>query len=240
MEEENKKRKKKMFIALVSLCSVLALTIVAMGIVWAATQQHVQSNVRVFYTATDVAGSLSANVYFNSDTAVAMTTNGQSTGGETVVTFAGEDAETTGSLSPVGSTQLLNQEGQRFVVFEYIITNASTNDMSAVLGYADDTTGDNVADKNIKIYAYTADAAVANPTTTGSATIYGTSNANLLAKATGSQLPASPFISATVGANATKYCYILVAIENVANDAEFSGVFTWTFTKAATQQGSGS
>jgi hypothetical protein len=211
-----------------------------MGIDWTASSQAVTSNIRVFYTATDVAGSLAANVYFNSDTAAPMVASAGANGSNNVVSFTGEDGTITGSLSPTGPTELENADGKRFVIFEYIVTNASTNDMSAVLNYVDDdSTGSNVADVNIKIYVYTADTAVSSPKT-NVATLYGSNNGNLLAKASGSELPASPFISTTVGANAAKYCYVVVAIDNVANDAEFSGVFTWSFTKAVAQQGSGS
>ena len=223
-QQENKKRKKKMFIALVSLCSVLALTIVAMGIVWAATSQTISSNVKVIYTATDVSGSIAANVYFNSDTGVAMTTDGTSSGA-TTVTFNGETQTSTGSLSPQGTTTLANADGQRFVIYEYTITNTSTNQMSAALSYTDDTTSPNTADTNIKAYFYATTTQVSTPKTSV-ATLYGAEEANKLASATGS------FGTTTIAANGTSYCYVVIAIDNVANDAEFSGTFSWLLTKA--------
>ena len=222
--EGNNKNKKKLVVALVSLCTVLAVTVVTMGIVWAATSQTISSNVKVIYTATDVSGSIAAKVYFNSDTGVAMTSDGTAAGA-TTVTFDGETQTTTGSLSPQGTTTLVNADGQRFVIYEYTITNDSTNPMSAALSYTDDSTDPNKADTNIKAYFYATTTQVSTPKTSV-ATLYGAEEANKLNSATGS------FGSTTIAANGTSYCYVVIAIDNLANDAEFSGTFSWVLTKA--------
>ena len=214
--------KKKWILTLTSLCGVMFAAIVAMGIVWAATSQTITSNVKVTYTATEIAGSMSANVYFGNDTAVPMKKQGTD---ETSVTFDGQTATTSGTLTPQNDVVLINEAGKTFAIFEYVITNASTTSaMSAVLTYVDDTTSTNVADSNVKVYAYSSSSAVSQPHT-NVATIYGTSEANLLGSTTGQ------FISDQVSANSTKYYYIVVAVNNLANDAEFSGAFNWVLTK---------
>jgi len=217
-------KKKKIIVALSSLCAVLVAAIVTMGIVWAATSQTITSQIKVTYTAQEISGSLSAKVYFNSDTGVAMTADGTAQGA-TTVTFDGSTATTSGTLTPQGDTVLLNENGKRFVIYEYVITNASTSTaMSAVLTYADDSSGSNAEDANIKVYAYANTTAVSNPHTSAE-TIRGASGANLVANH-------SSLISDTVSASGTKYFYILVEINDLASDAEFSGTFSWALTKA--------
>lgn len=212
--------KKKLIVALTSVCAVLFAGIVAMGIVWAATSQTITSNIKVTYTATEISGSMSANVYFNSDTAVPMK-NGEAT----AVTFDGATQTTSGTLTPQSDVVLLNENGKTFAIFEYIIRNASTTSaMSAVLSYTDDTTSPNAADGNVVVYAYSSASAVATPHT-NVATLYGTSNGNALNVISGQ------FISEQIAANSTKYFYIVVAINDTASDAEFSGTFSWLLTK---------
>lgn len=218
--------KKKLIVALTSLCSVLLVAIVAMGIVWAATQQTINSNVKVTYTATAVSGSVSANYYFGSDTATAMTSDGTAQGA-TTVTFTDVQANANGALQPQGNIVLQNDDGQTFVIFEYIISNTSTTKgMSAVLTYTDNSTSPNIADTNVYVYAEGTGTQVSSPFT-NVATLRGTSNANRLAGTTGN------LISGTVAANSIAYYYILVEIQNLANDAEFSGQFSWNLTVAS-------
>lgn len=217
--------KKKLIVALTSLCSVLLIAVVTMGIVWAATSQTINSNVRVTYTATAVSGSVSANYYFGSDTGTAMTSDGTAQGTATV-TFTDSQANANGALQPRGNIVLQNADGQTFVIFEYIISNTSTTKgMSAVLTYTDNSTSPNVADTNIYVYAEDAGTQVNTPWTSV-ASLRGSSNANRLADTTGN------LISGTVAASSTAYYYIVVEIQNLANDAEFSGQFSWNLTVA--------
>ena len=230
--------KKKLIVALTSLCGVMFAAIVAMGIVWAATSQTVTSNVKVTYTATEVSGSIAGNVYFNSDNATAMTaalSNGSDgTVSDNVISFNGEASSISGTLTPSGNVELLNETGKTFVIFEYIITNSSTTTaMTATLSYTDDSTSPNVADSNIKVYAYSATAQVSNPHT-NVATLKGSNEGNLTSNS-------GQLISATVAASGTTYFYVVVAVDNLASDAEFSGIFSWNMTKytAPAQQGGG-
>ncbi len=216
--------KKKLIMALSSLCGVLLVAVVAMGIVWAATSQTITSNVKVTYTATQIKGSIAANVYFNSDTPTPMTggTNG-------TISFDAETSSTGGALTPASEIVLDNVAGKTFVIFEYYITNGSTNVMDAVLSYSDDSTDPNKADENIKVYAYSSATAVAQPWT-NVATLQGASGANELGNTTGQ------FIDSTVPARAgeidgSKYFYVVVALDDAASDAEFSGTFSWNLTK---------
>lgn len=213
--------KKKLIIALSSVCGVLFAAIIAMGIVWAATSQTITSTVKVTYSATDIAGSIHGQTFFNSDTGVDMTGTGVTNG---TISFDATTSTTTGAMSPANTT-LLNEAGKTFVIFEYAITNASeTTSMGATLTYADDSTSPNAADTNIKVYAYTSATAVSSPHT-NVATIKGTADANLVAN------PASLFSSVEIAPEATKYFYVVVAIDNAANDSEFSGVFSWALAK---------
>ena len=121
---------------------------------------------------------------------------------------------------------LINEAGKTFVVFEYIITNTSaTTAMSATLTYTDDSASPNAADANIKVYAYTSATAVSQPFSNVS-TIKGANEANLKADH-------ASLISGNVAANGTAYFYVAVAVDNLANDAEFSGIFSWQMTKAS-------
>lgn len=210
--------KKRLIVALSSLCAVLLAAVVGIAVIWASTQQTVTSSVKVTYTAIEAAGSMSANVYFGSDTAVPMSggTNG-------VVSFDGSQSAS-GTLTPQSNITLENQAGENFVIFEYIITNTAPNIMSAVLTYTDSTTSPNAADANIKVYVYESASAVTNPHT-NVVTLYGLNNANLLVNTTGQ------FINAQVSVGGTKHFYIVVAIDDLANDSEFSGEFSWVLQK---------
>lgn len=206
--------KKKLIVVLSSFCGVLLALVIAMGIVWAATSQTITSAVKVTYTAVDVAGSISANVYFGSDTPVPMSggTNG-------TVTFDPSQS-VSGTLTPQSDTVLVNESGQQYVIYEYIITNASGSIMSAVLTYTDSTTSPNIADANIKVYEYESVSSVTNPKT-NVATLYGVNDANKLLNTTGQ------FVNAQIASQTTKHFYIVVGISNLAFDAEFSGEFGW-------------
>lgn len=219
--------KKKLIIALSSVCGVLFAAVIAMGIVWAATSQTVTSTIRVNYVASDVIGSISGKTFFNSDTGTAMS-GGSPTGTYSFDATTGGSAS--GSLTPAATT-LLNENGKTFVIYEYAITNsAAASSMDASLAYADSTTSPDVADANIKVYAYVNTTAsqegdqVSSPFTNVS-TIKGTADANLVAN------PASLFSSVEIPHGETYYFYVVVALDNPANDAEFSGTFTWTLTK---------
>ena len=226
--------KKKLIVALTSLCSVLLIAVVTMGIVWAATTQTINSNVKVTYTATAVSGSVSANYYFGSDTGTAMTSDGTNSGA-TTITFTDSQANVNGALQPQGNIVLQNADGQTFVIFEYIISNTSTTKgMSAVLTYTDNSTSPNVADTNIYAYTHSAGTTAVSTPWTNVATLRGASNANIIGgAATPTEAPNGQFISGTVAANTTAYFYVVVEIKNLANDAEFSGQFSWNLTVAS-------
>ena len=216
--------KKKWIVALTSMCGVLFAAVIAMGIVWAATSQSITSVVKVTYTATEISGSISANVYFNGDTPVAM----ENASHETTVAFNGATSTTSGTLTPVSETVLQNVEGQRYVIYEYIITNASTTStMSATLSYVDDSTSPNGTDTNVKVYGLNNGETRLTTPHTSVADIYGASEANLISTV------GTLFNNTTIAAGATNYYYIAVAINDRASDAEFSGSFNWLLTKGS-------
>lgn len=210
--------RKRLIIVLSSFCAVLLALVVGLTVVLASTQQTVTSSIRVTYTAVDAAGSISANVYFGSDVAQPM-----SGGVNGVVSFDGSQS-VSGTLTPQSDITLENTASERFVIFEYIITNDANSTMSAVLTYTDSTTNPNLADANIKIYEYESVSAVTNPHT-NVATLYGLNDANLLPNTTGQ------LVSAQVAAGGTKHIYIVVGISDLSNDAEFSGDFGWVLQR---------
>lgn len=202
--------KKKLIVALSTLCCVLVAAVVTVVAVLAATQQTLTSNVTVTYTATEIAGSVKAN----------YATEANQTGvlhAEYAFTGADVDKE---SVNTEPTIELTSED--RYVEFVYEFHNDGDRAFTASVVYTDDyvpaesegATATGVEDKNVKIVVSTTqltsyDAVVAaTESTTGTATI-----------------------AANTADGETQKVYIYVAIEDVAKDANFSGAFDWTLTK---------
>lgn len=199
--ESNKKSKSKLLIALISLCSVLAIAVVSMGVVWAATTQNVSSSIRVTYTVTDVVADVSASRFFtsaNTETAFTGGTNG-------VVSFAASDASTTATLT-IPETVLTSTDD--LVIYEYKFVNNGANTISAALATGTAT--------NLTVYTIA-------PTTTRKTNVVSTFDS--------SEWTAGNSIAATnIAAGATAYAYVAMQITDTSANASFDGTFSWTLT----------
>ena len=74
------KSRKKLIIALSSLCFVLVASVVTVAIVLAAVNQTINTSVSVVYKSKQVAGSVSATYQVGSDAAKDMTDDGTAAG----------------------------------------------------------------------------------------------------------------------------------------------------------------
>ena len=194
--------KTKLIVALSSLCSVLAIGIVMMGIAWAATTQTIQSTINITYTVSDVIVSVSANKYFSSNTPTAFTggTNG-------TLTFSATDASSTGVLS---TTDTALSSSNDYVIYEYVFTNGGSNALSASLAIGSTT--------NLTTY-------VIAPTTTRKTSIYtGFTPSDYTAS--------SSISATNIAGGATAYAYVAMKVTDNSANASFSGTFTWTLQAA--------
>ena len=199
-------KNKKLIVALVSLCSVMAVTILSMGIVWAATNQSVTSTLQVTFSASNVVADVSANKYYTSDTAIPFTggTNG-------VVSFVARDASTTGALTTTATTLDLGTN-QDFVIYEYIIVNNGANTITAALATAATPT-------NLTFY-------VSAPNTTRKTNVVTTFDA--------SNYTAGSSIAATdIAGHTTAYAYLVMQLTDDTTDATFNGAYLWTLENKA-------
>ena len=199
------KSKTKWIAALTSLCVVLLIAVVSLGIVWAATTQSVSSSVKVTYTVTDVVADVSASRYLTS-----ANTKTDFTGGTNgVVTFNAPDVSTTETLS-ITDTTLTSTNN--LVVYEYVIKNKGANTITASLATGTAT--------NLTIYTIA-------PTTT--------QKTNVISSFDATEWTASNAIAATtIASGATTYAYVAMKIADTADDASFNGTFVWTLTGQTT------
>ncbi len=114
-------KNKKLMISLFSLCLVAIVGLLTTVIVLAAGTQNVNTTINVTYSATNIAGSVSAKYKVANGTAVDMTTDGTSNGAKTI-TFAAEDANANATLSPAGSIAL--DATNKYVEFTYTFTSS--------------------------------------------------------------------------------------------------------------------
>lgn len=196
------KSKKKLMIALLSLCVVVVATIVTVVAVMAATKTKFKGNVVVKYTATDVAGTVSAN-YKLKGTGEGVAFAGGTDGVLTIDAELQNDVEV-GTLAPASNITLTKDN--RFVLFTFNFTNSGSRDYTATISYTDDKADPNAEDANIIIE-------------------YSTDNTTFKASSD-AQAPKS--ITVESGDEDAVYSfYIKVSIDKIAKDAEFSGSFSW-------------
>lgn len=116
-------KNKKLMISLFSLCLVAIVGLLTTVIVLAAGTQNVNTTINVTYSATNIAGTVSAKSKIANQDAVDMTTDG-SASGEKTITFAAEEANANGTLNPQGSLALTAEN--KYI--EFIYTFTSTGD----------------------------------------------------------------------------------------------------------------
>jgi len=192
--------KTKLIVALSSLCSVLVIGIVMMGIAWAATTQTIQSTINITYTVSDVIVSVSANKYFSSNTPTAFTSGTNGT-----LTFSATDASSTGVLS---TTDTALSSSNDYVIYKYVFTNGGSNALSASLAIGSTT--------NLSTY-------VIAPTTTRKTSIYTGFSSN-------DYTAGNSITNAPIGGNSTASAYIVMKITNITQHSSFSETFAWTLT----------
>lgn len=137
------KSKKKLIIALSSLCFVVVAAVVTVSVVLAAINQTVNTNIKVSYTAKEVAATVSAQYTWGGAT-TDMTTDGTAEGEKTISFDGSETTETPKSLHPqVQEIVLENAEGKKSVTFTYTFTNDGDATFYATVEFAS-TANENV------------------------------------------------------------------------------------------------
>ena len=200
------KSKKKLILAISSFSFVLVTAIVAVVAIFAAQNQGVQTTFRISYTAKNVAASVRANYTVGATTTAMLTDSG-----EDELVFLPEMAEGTGKLSP--ETDNIALEDETSVVLEYIFSNDSdTVDVAISLD-----TSAFVLDNMRVSYAYsysriTNYATMPTDDSFEPMMILGKTDEN--------------------GDYDTLYVYMKVEVDNLANDASFTGSILYNLDRA--------
>lgn len=239
--EQKKTNKKKLVIALALLALiVVASVITTVVLVLAANQQNVQSNVTVTYSVTDV----SATVYgrYGQKPVVSgdnvpgankidnMTMMKNSDGTFNGLTFTpDENNNTPKTMAPEQSIVLSSKSN--YAVFEYeFLNNATdtTNAFSIGLEYS----GNADANKNISVgykssSSKITDFGVYNRADSSWASDWNAANLSSLETAGKVVLFDAADNSAVCAAESTVYVYVIVAISNLSQAANFSGAFNF-------------
>ena len=198
--------KKKLILAISSFSFVLVTAIVAVVAIFAAQNQGVQTTFRISYTAKNVAASVRANYTVGATTTAMLTDSG-----EDELVFLPEMAEGTGKLSP--ETDNIALEDETSVVLEYIFSNDSdTVDVAISLD-----TSAFVLDNMRVSYAYsysriTNYATMPTDDSFEPMVILGKTDEN--------------------GDYDTLYVYMKVEVDNLANDASFTGNILYNLDRA--------
>ena len=125
------KSKKKLGLIIASLCFVVVVLGVSIGVVLAATTQSLKTNVSVTYESKEVAGTVSATYQVLNETETAMKT----ADGDTEIVFTGAETTTDqgGSLSPENGQTINLTSTNKSVVFKYSFTNTGDADYVATV-----------------------------------------------------------------------------------------------------------
>ena len=194
------KSKKKLIIALSSFAFVLVAAVVTVTAVLAAANQSINTSVSVVYYAKQVAGTVSATYQVGEKEAKDMTTTGLADG-KKLIEYAGKEANVAQTLKPQDAIILLtaNDDGTaEDVVFTYTFTNNGAADYTATVKYTDTEANDD------------------NYTIDYSATVTFEDDAE------------EGEYKVVVGAGETVKVTITVAVDDVAQNSEFSGTFAWS------------
>lgn len=113
-------KNKKLMISLFSLCLVAIVGLLTTVIVLAAGTQNVNTTINVTYSATNIAGTVSAKSKIANQEAVDMTTDGAA-GSAKTITFNAEDTNANGALNPQGSLALTAEN--KYIEFIYSFTS---------------------------------------------------------------------------------------------------------------------
>lgn len=194
--------RKKLVMSISMLCLVFVLALVAVGAVLASTQQTLQSSISVTYVAQNVSAKVKAN-YIIGNTSTPMIGD---SGNELVFTPTSVEG---GSLAPEGDILL---ENNTKVIFEYIFTNTSTTFNIALNLFSSPT------DNNMNVTYIYSDNQITNYSS-----LIGDANHTPFAEQR---------INANDNANSTKYVYIVVEVNNLADNASFEGEYIWKMDKA--------
>ena len=199
------KSKKRLIITMSSLVLTAVFMVVAVSAIFASMRQNVSTTFRVRYTAKQVAATVEANyIYMGEEVALLTSSN------ETSIEFEPAAAETTESFVP-REFEIDIDDGT--AIFEYIFTNNSeTADFSVEL----DVGGLVLNNMSLEYtYAYS----------------------NISAPKTADYTDAFEPM-ALLGSNkengdyAQLYVYVKLAVDNLANDAEFYGDMLWELNNA--------
>ena len=119
--------KKKLIVALSSLCFVLVAAVVTVVAVLAAAQQTITSNINVTYTASQIAGSVTATSKYEDGTAW------DAIGSDNVVSFNGGDVNKDANIDEEYELQITDSLTRRYVAFKYEFTNTGSKAYTATV-----------------------------------------------------------------------------------------------------------
>lgn len=226
--------KSKLTLTITAMALVTMIAVVSIIAVFAARTQNFSSNVSVKYTATQIAGKVSAKYYVGpTDTSgTDMTTTGKADGATELVFRPGDKQLSENTLNPQGDIVLdiedtsANIPDKSFVVFEYRFQNG-LNDETVDTSYMAKLTAKGVSD-NIAITVKESNSKITdfseiNGKLSGM-DYYNENNLDTIGKCAFNDLAYQLAVGET---SDYSYFYIKAEIENFAIDSTFSGSFNW-------------
>ena len=226
--------KSRLKIVLAALFAFVATAAITAGIIWAAKVQNSTSTTPIYYEAHQVSATVSANKHFvaptQADPDVLENKATAFTGGTAgVITFAPEDATTTGTLT--STAEELTFENQ-YIIYEFVITNTASaggNSMQAVMSLTGIT--------NITTYVRTSETALTfGAITDAEDPEY---DIDMLAAFDTTGWTTGAAISEEVSAQETLYAYVCLKVSDVTKDVASAAskadpAITWVLTDKRT------
>lgn len=202
--------RKKLFLTVSIVTLVMMIAVVAVVAVLAATTQTLTSSIRVSYTARDVNATVSAMYYVGAETQGSFTTDGAEAGqNNTEISFTAGEAQGTKALNPPPSMSTFNLDAGEKIAFEYKFENTSSSTYINALLDLDES---EVVNMSIK---------------------YAVSETALVDKFSATS---QSFPGVYIQPNATKYLYVVLAVEKLSDDASYQADVNWNLTAITKEQ----
>ncbi len=234
--------KKKAIISAVTLALVVAISVFSVVAVLAASNISVTTDVSVTYVSQVVSGHMTTSILEADQSTWADVALGEGT-----AAYPGtgneKKANLDSSVSTSGSFAKMEvdlTEDNKYVYFRWVITNtAETAAFKVGLVYTDTHTGDTTDDKNIIVQVVVSNTEIAVASLATSFTETTPVPVTLVAGGDTTLVDASAATSqvfgttqGTSGVN-VKYIYAKVSINDLKEDAAFTGTFKWAFNSIA-------
>ena len=202
-------KNKRLILTIALFTSIILIGAVAIVAILAAGQQTLTSKISVKYTAQHVSATVSAKYYVGESLGVDFTDN-ENGGGNTEVSFDSTNSEK--MLYP-GTSNIELGVGQKFVLEYKFVNNSNTSQILIGLNETSTLSGG----INMLVTYGSQETSLAT--------------SNIISQTNANKITGSSYSSVVLNSKSTTYIYIVIAVEDFADDASISANIIWNMDR---------